>query len=114
MTIASATGERGLRPGPLAVEFAQAAVGVGDGLLGFAQLFGGIGPRSFDFGEVLLQRLDALLQALQLLALGVGRGGEGACRRAQQSEEKQLFQFFALPWLATACMAAAMAAWSPR
>ena len=106
--------QRGLRPGPLAIQFAQAAVGVGDGLLGFAQLFGGIGPRSFGFGEVLLQRLDALLKPRQLLALGASRGGEDARRRIQQSEEKQPFQFFALPWLATACMAATMAAWSPR
>jgi hypothetical protein len=105
--------QRGLNFGAFTAQFAQFAVGLGDRLLGFAQFLGGIGARSLRFGDVLLQRLDAALQVFQLLALDVGRGGEGARRRAKD-EEKKFFQFFALPWLATACMAAAMAAWSPR
>lgn len=105
--------QRGLNFGALAAQITQFAVGLGDGLFGLAQLFGSVGARILGLGDVLLQRLDAPLQALQFLAPDVDRGGEGACRRVKD-EEKKFFQFFALPWLATACMAAAMAAWSPR
>jgi hypothetical protein len=79
--------QRRLHLGPLAAQFAQPAVGVGNGLLGLAQLLGGVGARFLGPGDVLLQRQDAALQVLQLLALDVGRRGEGARRRADEEEK---------------------------
>jgi hypothetical protein len=105
--------EGGLGFGPLRGQLAQLAVGLRDGLFGLAQFLGGVGARFLGLGDVLLQRLDAALQILQFLALDVGRGGQRPRRQAKR-QGKQPFQFFALPWLATAFMAAAMASWSPR
>lgn len=107
-------GQGGLDGGPPGGQLAQRAIRLGNGLLGLAQFLGGVGAGFLGLGDVLLQGADAALQVLQLLASDVGRRREDARRGPCNEQEKPLVQCFALPWLATACMAAATAAGSPR
>jgi hypothetical protein len=94
------------------------------------QLVGRLAARALRVIELLLQLLDAPAQLAQVLLrrrrIGLRWRSRWrrlpACRvragrndeREEQRERERSQACFALPWLATECMARAMASWSPR
>ena len=113
------------RPAPLR-QFEERAMRFGERLAAGAQLVGRFAPRFLRARQLRLQLLDALAQVAQLLPARrrIGRRLEERGPREDREEEasKQHARdarrghrrYFALPWLATECMALATASASPR
>jgi hypothetical protein len=95
----------------LGLDAGQRAVGLRDGALGVAQGVARFAPGALLALELLLQRLDAPAQRLQVFPPRLRLNGE---RRAAEDQKKRADQAFALPWAATAAMRRAISSASPR
>jgi hypothetical protein len=102
---------------PLLREIEQRAARLAHRAIALAQGVGGLAARALGAGEVRLQLADARAQVAQvLLGRGLARRARGAAAEREQQDggERGSQACFALPWLATDCIAFAMASWSPR